>query len=340
MKFSVVMHTCREDNEKLPAPVLYMMVNAMLGQDYKGEFELIIVDLLWERRHQQFLEYLSTINPGFQVLHIPDRPSPFKDRKLLRIAGPKNTGAICASGTHVIFTDDCQLIPSRALSLLSEAAYKGFGATMCYEKRRWGGQGGQDISCGMDKRWQNLGAPPGSMNIVPAKSIGYLGGTMSMLPMETIEAVNGFDEMFDGSRQLEDGDMVLRLAAHGQKMVYENRAVVVEYECHGYGDVVDPRPIKCNAAYGYHVWGRGRVRANELTGDALLEAIRLMIWPNCIRLKNNTVCINYGDPCTKTGDNPPLLYAVYTDPRLVFNIKQIRDNIRAGTVTKEQILGI
>lgn len=334
MKFSIVMHTCREDNAGLPAPVLQMMLNSMVRQDYSGEFELIIVDLLWERRRKDFERMCpgnisTTAGVEVPVLYVPDKTSPFKDRGLLRIATPKNTGLLFARGTHVIFTDDCQIIPENALTLFSEWAEKGAGATMCYEKRICGGSGGNDRTTGVDQRGAHIGVPTGTGKIVTARDIGFLGGTMSMVPIETLEAVNGWDEMFDGSRQLEDADMILRLAAHGQLMAYENRARIIEYECGNYGDVVSTQPIKCNGAYAQYVWGLGRRQANRLSGDQLVEAIRRSAWTDCLRINPDQKCIPHLSPCTKLGEKD-VLEAVYNDKRITFDLAEKRKNVNTS----------
>lgn len=322
------MHTCREDNPGLPKPVLQMMVDSMVNQDYTGEFEVIIVDLLHDRRRQQFADILSKTHPNrhgvkIPVLYIPDKSSPFKDRSILRIATPKNTGLIFARGTHVIFTDDCQVIPENALTLLSEWAEQGCGATMCYEKRVWGGVGGNDRTTGVDRRGDVLGIQVGTGKVVAARDIGFLGGTMSMVPIEALEAVNGWDEMFDGSRQLEDGDMIIRLAGHGQLMAYENRARIIEYECGNYGKEVNPQPIKCNGAYAQYVWSLGRRQANKLEGEQRSEAIRRSAWADCLRVRDGDQCYPHMSPCTKLGTKEEL-EAVYNDPRITFDIAELR----------------
>jgi hypothetical protein len=286
MKLSVVMHTCRKDDPGLPKPVLQMMVDTMLAQDYDGEVELIIVDLAWKYRREQFQEILASTKmpehrqgkPMIEVLHIPDRPTPFRYKKLLRIASPKNTGVLVARGDWVVFTDDCQVLPENGLSLLAEWAKQGVGCTMAYEKRVWGRGEKEDHVTGRDARGDHLGIPLGEAKRVPPRQIGFLGGTMSMLPMDALLELNGFDEMFDGSRQLEDADMCLRLAALGQNMAYERRASVIEYEVGAYDErVVSTEPIKCNGAYADWVWKKGgRVRAN--TGVGALEAVKAIQW--------------------------------------------------------------
>jgi hypothetical protein len=145
-----------------------------------------------------------------------------------------------------------------------------------------------------------------------------------MIPMETALQLNGWDEMFDGSRQLEDSDMCLRLTAFGQNMVYERRATVIEYEVGAYDErvVVENanNSIKCNGAYSSFAWRQGRVAANALVNQ---EAIKAMFWKNCRRLKSKDICTPYMSVCTNLGE-PELLDTVYNDPRLVFNIDVMR----------------
>ena len=323
MRFSVVMHTCRHDNDSLPDPVLKMMIDAMDRQLYQGGFELIIVDLLWSTRRKQFEELMQEIAPRFPVLHIPDKSSPFKDRSLLRIATPKNTGIIFARGENVVFTDDCQVIPEDALASIYEHAYEGIGSTMAYEKRILRSDGDDRVT-GVDQRGNQLGIPEGEFKRVPPRSIGFLGGTMSMLPMKVLLELNGWDEMFDGSRQLEDGDMIVRLAAAAQQMAYENRCRIVEYECGAYGNVVVTRRIKCNGAYAQRVWSLGgRKAANRLQGEELDLAIERMGWKGCLRLRDEEKCWPHNGVCTKLGDKE-LLEEIYKDPRLFFDLEEER----------------
>jgi cellulose synthase/poly-beta-1,6-N-acetylglucosamine synthase-like glycosyltransferase len=145
------------------------------------------------------------------------------------------------------------------MSLLAEWAKQGIGCTMAYEKRIWNRDGGKDHVTGRDARGEHLGIAIGEGKRVPPRQIGFLGGTMSMLPLDALIELNGFDEMFDGSRQLEDADMCLRLAALGQNMAYERRASVIEYEVGAYDErVVSTEPIKCNGAYADWVWKKSR----------------------------------------------------------------------------------
>jgi hypothetical protein len=295
-----------------------------MAQDYDPQsFELIIVDLLYDKRREQLRELVERLQPAFPILHARDRSTPFRDEGLLRIASPKNTGAMLARTTDaIVFTDDCQVIPPRALSYLAEWASKGLGATMCYEKRIWGHGKREDRVTGKDARGHHLGIAEGQAKQVPPREIGFLGGTCSMLPVRALVEVNGWDEMFDGSRQLEDADMILRLAAIGQNMAYDNRLTIVEYEAGGYDpDVVSTQAIKCNGAYAQFVWGLGRKQANR--GEHLDEVIQRMAWKDCLRIKEGQKCYPHMSPCTKMGE-PEDLNRIFRDPRLVFDLADMR----------------
>jgi len=260
---------------------------------------------------------------GVPVLHVPDRSTPFKDEKLLRICSPKNTGILLARGTHVVFSDDCQVHPTDGLSRLADWASQGAGATTCYHKAYWR-RDKEDHITGRDQRGVHLQVPSGEGKIVDTRAIGFLGGTLSMVPLETLLTLNGWDEGFDGSRQLEDGDMIIRLGLAGQKMAYENRGVVMEYEVGSYDEnVVNTQPIKCNGAYAQYVWKHGRVRAN--TGyDA--DTIKAMAWKACIRLDENKKCTPHLSECTHLGD-PERLERIFTDPRVTFDLRQEREEV-------------
>jgi hypothetical protein len=345
--FSVIMHTCRVDNQALPSNVLKMMVDAVVSQNYDGYVELIIVDLLYEKRKDQIKDILkpALTDKRIPVLYIPDKNSKFKEQNLMRISGPKNTGVIFARGESLIFTDDSQVIPINALTLLSEWAEQDIGATMCYEKRIWGKGIGTDRVTGRDNRGDLLCIPSGTAAVLQNGHVGFMGGTMSMLPIDTVLGVNGWDEMFDGSRQLEDSDMAARVFNYGQKMAYENRAFVTEYECHeidnsGYDpDVISVEGgiIKCNVPYAESVISSGRVRANtKISGDVITT-----LGPSrCSRLRGETMNI-----CSLRMKVCPWLYKahelenIYRDSRMVFDLKndrKIADWENAVEIIKEQ----
>lgn len=198
---------------------------------------------------------------------------------------------------------------------------------MAYEKRLWR-QGKDDHITGVDQRGPSLGIPEGKGQIQPPRNIGFLGGTMSMLPIEAVLDVNGFDEMFDGSRQLEDADMIIRLTSLGQTMAFDNGQRIIEYECGNYGPEVSTEPIKCNGAYAQYVWSLIRTKANTMKGEVLAEAIRRMQWDNCLRLDKDKpgMCTPHMSPCTKLGDQE-LLERIYNDQRLTFDLREMRKRL-------------
>jgi hypothetical protein len=314
---SVIMHTCRGDNTRgMPEPVLDMLVSSMMAQDYKGEFEVIVVDLLYEVRKG----YFDKMALPFPVIHVPDRSTPFKDEKYMRISSPKNTGVMYARGEFVVFTDDCQIFPTHTLSIYAEWAKQGVGCNVWYKRQTAGNV------TGIDNRGDHLGIPEGQAKIVPVSHIGYIGSTATMLPIEQVLQVNGWDEMYDGTRQLEDCDFVLRLEKTGLQVAYERRVQITECEPVG-GSNYDPqvvipsKQVKCNGAYSEFIWQKGRMRAN--TTEFLEEAIAHMHWENCLRWREDNKCHPYMSDCTKKEYDYKL--DLYRDPRLVFDLRELRN---------------
>lgn len=331
-KFSVIMHTIRKDVSELPNSILGMMIEAMMCQEYRGEFELIIVDLLYHQRKEQFGEILNNTKcrDKFDVLYIPEKSNPFKEKRVLRVSTPKNTGLIFARNEFIVATDDCQVLHPDSLTMLSEWAEQGHGAIMCYEKRRWEKGEGGAISRGTDGREVALGVAPGTNKLLPAGHIGFLGGTMAMLPVEIFIRVNGWDEMFDGSRQFGDGEIIERISRTGIKMAFENRQKVIEYNCwksHNIGydpGLVDAKRLytKCNYPYYKYVSSLQRVMAN--TGEHREEAIKRMPNPTCNRFVDNKCSPNmHLCPWSMKYDE---LLDIFMDNRLVFDIKKVRES--------------
>ena len=321
---SVIMHTCRGDNTRgMPEPVLDMLISSMKAQDYKGEFEVIVVDLLYDFRKG----YFDSMDLPFPVIHVPDCSTPFKDGKYMRISSPKNTGVMHARGDFVVFTDDCQIWPEKTLSIYAEWAEKGVGCNVWYKRQTAGNV------TGVDPRGnpEHLNVPEGSAKVVPVSHIGYIGSTSTMLPIEAVLEVNGWDEMYDGTRQLEDSDFVLRLAKTPLQVAYERRVQITECEPVGGSNydtrvVIPTKQTKCNGAYSEFIWRQGRKVAN--TTEFLEEAIRHMHWENCLRWREDYKCYPYMSECTRKEYDYDL--DLYRDPRLIFNLREERERCLAS----------
>lgn len=318
--FSVVVTTCRGDHPFLHHPdwhVLDKIVENMRRQTFR-DFELIIVDLCYDHR----MEYLDLIEPpyDFPILHIPDKDSIFRDLSMIRICSARNTGLLYARGKHVIFSDDGQEWSEDALEYLKPWAENGAGATC--RLHRDNGRGPIEI----DSRWMSYQIE-GTLRtkVVTANDIGYLGGTLSMVPTETMLECNGWDEMFDGSRQLEDADMAKRLGATGLKMALEGHPKCIEFSMRNCkaDKVRNHMTAKCNGSYCYPLWEQEpeRVRANTtvLSDDHLSTFLKNC----CTKLALDNSCSVSEDRCDMLPNRRSLL-RIYQDPRLIFDLRELR----------------
>jgi hypothetical protein len=319
--FSVIITTCRDAyplKHMRDKHILEQMIENCKRQTFK-DFELIIVDLMWTYRRNWIKQTYGDLD--FPVLHIIDKDSPFRDYKLIRICTARNTGLLYARGQCVIFTDDGQEWTENSLERLHSWGSRGHGATC--RIHRDNGKGPIEI----DSRWMSYGLEgKNRARVVSAEHIGHLGGSLSMVPIDRMLQCNGWDEMFDGARQLEDSDMCKRLGATGLRMAFEGHPKVVEYaldSCSGH-ILRRKRKVKCNGSYFYPIFRETphRIRANNrvLTD----EEISTFVGGECLELDEQGHCsMPPCDPCLIEWDRPQLL-SIYKDPRLVFDLEEMR----------------
>jgi glycosyltransferase involved in cell wall biosynthesis len=333
--FSVIITTCREDYpmpKRRDTHVLALMAENCIRQTY-GSFELIVVDLLYKDR-AGWLEENYGMMP-FPILHVPDKSSVFRDLRLTRICAARNTGLLYARGHCVIFSDDCQEWSDNALERLHDWGSNDVGATVRLHRDR--GKGPYEA----DSRWEAYSIQ-GTLKtkVVNAAGIGFLGGTLSMVPLEKMLECNGWDEMFDGSRQLEDSDMARRLGATELRMALEGHAKCVEFT-HGPcgGDIHRSNAnAKCNGAYIYPIWEAqpNRIVAN----DRILtdEELDLFMPGECPWLEHGN-CKSSGDKCEARWNRRSLMN-IYKDPRLVFDLRQMRSQRDWETARHDPLLQV
>lgn len=313
--------------------MLDRIVDCCEKQTFK-DFELIIVDLMYDYRRDYLKKRIAGLD--FPVLHVIDKDSVFRDLMMIRICSAKNTGLLYARGKCVIFSDDGQDWSEDAFERLYPWGSHKAGATC--RLHRDNGFGPVE----MDSRWYAYRIE-GTLRtkIVPAEGIGYLGGTLSMVPMEKMIACNGWDEMLDGSRQLEDADMARRLGATGLKMALEGHPKVVEYALRPCDSQLYRQKLlaKCNGSYIYPIWDEQptRIRANNrLLAE---EELDLLLWNNCQRLDKYGKCMVSGDFCE--GEkvwNRRSLMNIYKDERLVFDLEALRRERSWETVDEDPLI--
>lgn len=296
-----------------------------------GDFELVLVDGLQRYRP----EVLELHGYPFRVLHVPPKDSPMVRDGRCSICAYKNTGLAHARGQLVITADDaCRMPPN-------------------YLERVWR-VWARDRQC-----LSALARAVGSVNVNDSRVIYFQGAGrvvgpvaadpkvppmygFAALPLEAVLAVNGYDEMFDGSRGLEDVDMGIRLQRAGYRIALE-RDLVVEMFPQGpwseriFGASVRPGAtedhtcIKCcqttlRVQHGMRLT-EGPVRANERGWTAEEWG---KVAPRCFLLKG-TRCGLHGQPCPYVGISAdrehPGLAALRERPP-VFSLRDER--IRAG----------
>ena len=182
---------------------------------------------------------------------------------------------------------------------------------------------------------------------VSAASAGYLGGTLTMTPLTTMLRCNGFDEIFDGSSQLEDGDMAHRLGAAGLRVALDSSIKVTEFAQKKWE--LDDRVfrntphVKCNGAHFYPIlFSRKRVAAND---RQLSEADVLAFTKGkCLKLNPQGCCSvskgrcldewRWGNP----EDDLEFLTKVYRDERLVFSLEELRKSRSWETAQDDPLL--
>jgi glycosyltransferase involved in cell wall biosynthesis len=334
--FTIVVTTCRDNTpmvNRRESNVLAMIAENCIRQTFT-DFELIVVDLVWRRRKRWLEDNFGEL--PFPVLHIPDKESVFRDLMLTRICTARNTGLMYARGQCVVFTDDCQEWTTNALERLHDWGKKNHGATLRLFRDK--GRGPYED----DSRWEAHELTGTTRTkVVGADGIGYMGGTMSMAPVDKMVECNGWDEMFDGSRQLEDADMARRLGAAGLKMALEPHAHVTEFShdpCSGHIHRFGVS-AKCNGSYIYPIWKAqpDRIVANDrvLTDDEL----DMFMVGECPMLAKDGTCKTSKGKCDGTGTRRSLMN-IYKDSRLVFDLADQRQGRDWTTATHDPLLQV
>lgn len=336
---SVVVATARENDAFVDHPdwrVLDKIVECCDRQTFR-DFELIIVDVL----HAYRPTYFEGLKLSFPLLHIPDKKGPFKDERLTRICSARNTGIMYARGQFLVTGDDGEEWSPDAFQRFVGWIKRCMGAT----GRLYRDAGSGPVS--VDSRFVAYRMPDtGVSRMVMAASAGYLGGTLTMTPMPVMLRCNGFDELFDGSRQLEDADLAYRLGAARLRVALDGAVKVVEYaqkKWEGDSRVFRSTPhVKCNGAYFYPIMSSRRVAANDrrLT-DAEIETF---LKGQCPKLDPRGFCSIGKGACLdnwKWGspeDGIDLLRKVYLDRRLVFSLKEQQEHRSWETVHEDPLL--
>lgn len=314
VSISIILPTARGNYPIIGLPNLHMFrptIESLRIQSFK-DFELIIIDALHHLRPKLFQgEPFHSDKLPFLVKHIPiDHNDKFNhrfwiDNRRWNVCGTLNTGIIHAKGELLVRVDDCSEFDSDFLKRFWEGYRSGYWP-MAMHIRYLGGKPARLNKEYMDKGYEanisstfdpdrdkllkkiygedglirdtryDIVKKEGGKKIAPHE--WYYG--YSSAPLEAALKVNGYDELFDGDKSLEDADMGSRLemAGYKNKFLLDINNQVAEHE-HGpvAKDLFDnnAKPIKCNYAIYLANRKRNKWRANSsILSEKDVEFIR------------------------------------------------------------------
>lgn len=357
---SVILPTARDDYSITGMPDLHILqptVDSLKIQSFK-DFELIIIDALHHTRPKLFRggPFYADKLP-FPIKHVPiEHNNRFNhrfwiDNRRWNVCGTLNTGIIHAKGELLVRIDDAAEFDSNYLKRIWEEYQMGYwlcGMHIRYlegkpaylndEYRKKGYE--FSISAGYeykadfehnrdnilrkiygenglirDTRYEIVKKEGGRKIAPPEWYYGY-----SSVPLEAALKVNGYDELFDGDKSLEDADMGSRLDMAGfrNKFLLDINHQIIENE-HGpiAENLIDNniKPIKCNYAVYLTNRKRNRWKANsEILSKKDVKFIRReSLKPPCSPTPNF-----YDENCSGK------VFDIWTKNQPIFDLKEER----------------
>lgn len=300
-KISFVMITARTDYPYVGRPDLRIFeptIESFKAQTMK-DFELIIVDHLYEQRK----DYFKDMNLPFKVKHVPAHPNVWHDAGLSGVCTQYNKGIIYADGELLFFSGEGYLFIPEFCEKLWTHYKQGYIPLVWYFHDNTFYQ--KNLPS-LAEKWK---AKPEEAEIspVPYNILGYTGQNISLehrplrafkgndlevfsapwewyfgcssTPLHAMLKINGFDQRFDGDRMLLDCDVGSRLQLAGLNKLALFRDL---FEARLWTDSKTWNPklpkdapsVKCNLPLIYLSRFQNRFRANDR--DLTDEDIRWM----------------------------------------------------------------
>lgn len=226
-QLSIILNTARSGLSMPGFPTLHhfkFTIEALARQSCK-DFELIISDYIHDKR--QFDWNCFNRDLGFPVYHVPITHSIFKDMGYCAICATKNNGLMYSSGQYIISLDDCCTFESSFVQKVYEAWIQHGYFVNALHIKEFGSTNYRDSSGNLirDCRYQILEAHKVNVLVDAFHSYGY-----STFSMQAALKLNGFNELLDGSRQLEDIEFGERLKLAGYHTALDKNIFVCEQE--------------------------------------------------------------------------------------------------------------
>ena len=236
---SLMIHTASQDNflKNQGIDSYFENVCINLNRQSHKSFELIYIDTFYEDNKQKF----DLIFPqyGINVKHVPlhENHRYWFDKGGTYISAAKNTGILYADGELIVSIDDAEFMPDDLL------------------ERYWLHFQTKHYMLGLHKRLKHIVTSEGKVNY-PLRGEEYINdhrllsmtqdiyrhdngvnafaGTSFSLRDALI--LNGFNEMMDGCKSLEDCDFGYRLQKIGRKFAFDKKGFVYILDHQSYSD--------------------------------------------------------------------------------------------------------
>src|SRR5882724_8758628 len=222
-RISILIYTARGDHpyDDRSWHCFDPVVKTLAAQTFT-DFELVLVDMLWDSRSDWFEK-----NPqSFRVKHVPSKPNYWQDRGRVGLCAQINRGFAWSDGELVWMGGENNMFPPTFFESVWNT-YKQTGAApvawyviagtalkephpQCPVEFDVLGYTRQHVT-DVDHRGFRFSDP--ALKISECHHQNYFG--YSSVPREAAYAVNGFDELFDGQWGLFDVDFGSRLNLHG-----------------------------------------------------------------------------------------------------------------------------
>lgn len=313
---SVIIPTARDDYPIIGMPDVFVLeptFKSLEKQKFR-DFEVIVVDALYPDKK----EWIDSRKWSFPVKYVPPHPnhSFWVNRGLWGVAGMLNSAILHAEGDLIVRMDDCsEALDDEYLSKFWDLYLSGY-FPMAMHVRYHGGQparvnddylnNGYEAKYAImpnedreqllkilygengiirDTRWATV-EKAGQLIAPPEWFYGY-----SSFSLDAALRINGFNELLDGQKGLEDVDFGIRLNMAGYKdvLLLSKDLWVIEHE-HLPCKIDSPIPFKCNYGIIQYSIDKNLYVANTSTMDRNdCDFIKNKICPSCpnyIRCKN------------------------------------------------------
>jgi hypothetical protein len=259
VSISCILPTARDPYPIIGLPDMHIFQPTLRSLERQAfrDFELIIVDA----RYPEKRDWIESHKWGFPIKYVPPHPnhSFWLQRKRWNIAGMLNAAILHAEGELLVRVDDCSEFEHDFLKRFWDGYRSGYFPMAMHVRYRNGEpvvEGGRLVR---DSRYQLVKAMGGRMIAYTSQYYGY-----SSVSLDAALKVNGWNELCDGQKGLEDVEFGERLVLAGYSGMFllDVNLQVIEHE-HEPIEGMESKLNHCNYGLIQYDRMRGLYRANE-----------------------------------------------------------------------------